>query len=212
MLLVVLCEIRGGVAQTRPHGYKVPRSGRMPPGPGRMQVPTGRPAQHPASSELRPYVDASGKPACNATGLRKSAYCVEDNSYPTQLIKSILRNVNVDLSRQRDPGEAAPGPRGQRRPAGVPHQSARPSTRRARRTRRRNGCTSSTTSSTLRLSPLKSAGKKTLRASLCRAACPRATHRCANRSSRTGNCWPCIRQTRRPTPITFRSRRAACAT
>ncbi|KAM7305055.1 hypothetical protein ISCGN_014956 [Ixodes scapularis] len=98
MLLVVLCEIRGGGAQTRPHGYKVPRSGRMPPGPGRMQVPTGRPAQHPASPELRPYVDASGKPACNATGLRNSAYCVEDNTYPTQLIKSILRNVNVDLS------------------------------------------------------------------------------------------------------------------
>ncbi|EEC17542.1 hypothetical protein IscW_ISCW022568 [Ixodes scapularis] len=84
MLLVVLCEIRGGGAQTRPHGYKVPRSGRMPPGPGRMQVPTGRPAQHPASPELRPYVDASGKPACNATGLRNSAYCVEDNTYPTQ--------------------------------------------------------------------------------------------------------------------------------
>lgn len=98
MLLVVLGEIRGGSAQTRPHGYKVPRSGRMPPAPGRMQVPTGRPAQHPPFSELRPFVDASGKPACNATGLRNSAYCVEDNTYPTQLIKSIIRNVNVDLS------------------------------------------------------------------------------------------------------------------
>ncbi|CAN7993350.1 unnamed protein product [Ixodes hexagonus] len=98
MLLVVLGGIWGAGPPTRPHGYKVPRSGRMPPVAVRMPMSTGRPLVYPAASELRPRVDASGKPACNATGLRDSAYCVQDDSYPTQIIKNILRNINVDLS------------------------------------------------------------------------------------------------------------------
>ncbi|CAN7981708.1 unnamed protein product, partial [Ixodes pacificus] len=69
MQLVVLSEIRSGSAQTRPHGYKVPQGGRMPPGPGSMQAPTG-----------------------------SSAYFVDDNIYPKQVIKSILRHLDVDLS------------------------------------------------------------------------------------------------------------------
>lgn len=52
--LVVLSEIRSGSAQTRPHGYKVPQSGRILPNPGCMQKLTGCPAKQTASSELRP--------------------------------------------------------------------------------------------------------------------------------------------------------------
>ncbi|EEC04363.1 hypothetical protein IscW_ISCW002721 [Ixodes scapularis] len=69
MQLVVLSEIRSGSAQTRPHGYKVPRSGRILPNPGRMQEPTG-----------------------------SSAFFVDDNTYLTQVTKIILCNLNVHLS------------------------------------------------------------------------------------------------------------------
>lgn len=84
---------------TRLHGFKNVRSARGPPG-GRTtnRTTTSRPVVYPASGELRPPLNAQGMPMCATRGLRESAYCVEDSSYPTQIIQGVLRNLNVDLS------------------------------------------------------------------------------------------------------------------
>lgn len=99
VLLAVLTTAWCDGPSTRPHGFKtVPtRAGRVPTN-RRHVASTTPPIVFPRSSELRPLVDGSGKPSCAATGFRESAYCVDDDSYPTQAIKSILRRVNVDLS------------------------------------------------------------------------------------------------------------------
>lgn len=83
---------------TRPHGFKMMRSARGPPPSGRMPPTTGRPVFYPTSGELRPRLDSHGMPACETRGLGESAYCVEDATYPTQIIRNVLQSLNVDLS------------------------------------------------------------------------------------------------------------------
>lgn len=99
-LMALACCFCGAtrLSVTRPHGFKTMRSARGPPPSGRTPSTTGRPVVYPSSGQLRPRLDAYGMPACAAHGLGESAYCVEDDSYPTQIIRNVLQNLNVDLS------------------------------------------------------------------------------------------------------------------
>ncbi|XP_050037943.2 protein spaetzle-like [Dermacentor andersoni] len=77
--------------QTMPSALGITRAGRPP-------VTTGRPVVHPTPVEQRPPLDARGMPACAAPRSGDIAYCVEDDSYPVQIVRTVIRSLNVNMS------------------------------------------------------------------------------------------------------------------